>query len=107
MVENYLNQTRTPFLVLLDPTRGLYRAYDFDQAGFWDLWGWHTWRAYYRALRRGGRLWRPGGDISQRGGNVVIDPEGMIRMHRICDGPGDRPRISEIEAVMTNPMATG
>ncbi|HSH13152.1 MAG TPA: SelL-related redox protein, partial [Desulfurivibrionaceae bacterium] len=34
--------------------------------------------------------------IHQRGGDVLIDPNGMVRLHHIGKGPADRPRVEDI-----------
>ena len=49
--------------------------------------------AYVKLLLRGRRLRMPSGDVSQLGGDVIIDPEGIIRLHHVGAGPGDRPAI--------------
>ena len=67
-------------------------------AGFWDLWGPRSLIAYVKLLAGGQKLSRSDGDIEQRGGYVVIDPEWIIRIHPIGTGPGDRP---DIETVLT------
>ncbi len=71
-------------------------------AGFWDLWGPATWIAYLKLLLRGHKLSRSEGDVEQRGGDVLIDPDGIIRLHRVGSGPGDRPDISNVLAMIEN-----
>ncbi|RQD79133.1 MAG: hypothetical protein D5S03_00985, partial [Desulfonatronospira sp. MSAO_Bac3] len=47
------------------------------------------------ALR--GRLPRKStGDVSQRGGDVLIDPGGTVRLHYIGKTPADRPGVESI-----------
>jgi len=36
------------------------------------------------------------GDISQRGGDVLIDPDGIVSLHHIGVGPSDRPAVESI-----------
>ena len=38
----------------------------------------------------------PGKDIFQMGGNVLIDPDGIVRMHHVSDQPHDRPTANKI-----------
>ena len=65
-------------------------------AGFWDLWGFRTMVSYVKLFAKGKKLQKSEGDIKQRGGDVVIDPHGIIQIHHIGTGPGDRPDISSI-----------
>lgn len=71
-------------------------------AGFWDLWGPRSWLAYLKLLAKGQKLRKSEGDMEQRGGDVLIDPAGIIRLHHIGSGPGDRPDISIILEMIKN-----
>ena len=75
----------------VDVERHLYRYYGICKAGFWDLWGPRTWLIYLRLLLKGRKILKSQSDIHQRGGDVLIDPHGIIRYHHIGGGPGDRP----------------
>ena len=37
------------------------------------------------------RLKKSEADVSQRGGNVLIDPDGIVQMHHVGAGPAARP----------------
>ncbi len=90
----YLRDTSLDWPVLLDDRKILYRYFDMGKVGFWDLWGFQTWRAYLREMLQG-RFPRKGdGNIQQQGGNVILDPDGRIRLHHIGSGPGDRPGVN-------------
>lgn len=80
----------------LDLEKSLYHHYGMYSAGFWDLWGPRTLIAYITLLAKGQKLKKSDGDIEQRGGDVVIDPDGIIRLHHIGTGPGDRPDIETV-----------
>lgn len=84
--------------LLVDREREAYRYYDMLRASFWDLWGPGSWLAYLRELGRGGKLRPASDDIHQRGGDVLIDPEGIVRLHHVGEGPADRPSVEEILA---------
>ena len=71
-------------------------------AGFWDLWGPRTWLAYLKLLAKGETLMKSEGDVEQRGGDVLIDPAGIIRLHHIGSGPGDRPAIEPVLEMVKN-----
>jgi len=65
-------------------------------ASFWDVWGPKSWRAYLKDLLRGGKLRKVEGDIFQRGGDVLIDPTGIVALHHVGNGPADRPPVETI-----------
>jgi len=90
-VEKYLKETRLEWPILRDEQKNLYHYFGMGDAGFWDLWGYRTWLAYCKEMIRGIMPRKGDGDINQRGGNVLIDPEGLVRLHHIGKGPGDRP----------------
>jgi len=79
------------FPYYVDKERHLYRYYGILKARFWDLWGPRTWLIYLRLLLKGRKILKSQGDIDQRGGDVLIDPLGMVRYHHIGTGPGHRP----------------
>jgi len=89
-----------PIDFYLDPEKTLYHQYGMFSAGFWDLWGPRSFIAYVKLLAKGQKLSRSDGDIEQRGGDVVIDPDGIIRLHHIGSGPGDRPDIETVLAMI-------
>lgn len=94
----YVASTGLRWPLLVDAQRELYRGYGMLQASFWDIWGPPSWLAAVKALRRGTRPQRPGKDIYQRGGDVLIDPDGIIRLHHVGRGPADRPSVETILA---------
>lgn len=96
LARGYLQYTGLPLPLLIDSTRELYRAYDMLEASFWDIWGPRTWWAYLKELAHGRLPRKSEGDISQRGGDVLIDPEGIVRLHHVGQDPGDRPSARSI-----------
>jgi hypothetical protein len=62
------------------------------------VWGPRTWWAYLKAILHGDRPRKSEGDIYQRGGDVLVDPEGIVRLHHVGKGPADRPSVDEILA---------
>ena len=69
-------------------------------ASFWDVWGYKTFLVYIRELMKGKRPKKSDSDIYQRGGDVIIDPDGIVRLHHIGDGPADRPSVKELLQVI-------
>ena len=65
-------------------------------ASLWDIWGPKTWWVYLREMMKGAKLIKSEGDISQRGGDVLIDPAGIVSLHHIGAGPADRPPVERL-----------
>ena len=82
--------------LVLDPSRQLFQAYDMDRGSLWKVMGPGNWWFYLKLLLRGRRLHRPSGDVYQLGGDVLIDPAGTVRLHRITTTSTDRPAVEEI-----------
>lgn len=92
----YAEDTSLTWPLLVDDTRETYRAYGMLSASFWDIWGPKTWWAYLKEILKGERMRKSGGDIFQRGGDVLIDPNGIVLLHHIGAGPSDRPPVESI-----------
>ena len=93
---SYAEETSLAWPLLVDETRETYRKYGMLSASFWDIWGPKTWWAYMKELIKGEKLRKSEGDISQRGGDVLIDPDGIVVLHHIGVGPSDRPAVKTI-----------
>ena len=65
-------------------------------ASFWDVWGPKTWWALLKEIVKGKKLIKSEGDIYQRGGDVLIGPDGTVYLHQIGVGPGDRPTVEAL-----------
>lgn len=96
LATSYVEETGLQWPLLIDSTREVYKAYDMLEAGFWDIWGPRTWWAYLKEIAHGRRPVKSEGDISQRGGDVLIDPNGIVRLHHVGRGPADRPGAESI-----------
>ncbi len=92
----YVEDTALAWPILIDSTRDVYRGYGMLAASFWDIWGLKTWRVYFKEMLKGNKLQKSEGDIYQRGGDVLIDPDGIVRLHHIGEGPADRPSVEKI-----------
>jgi len=93
---SYVNDTSLPWPILVDETREIYNSYGMLTASFWDIWGFGTWWAYAKGLLKGQILRRSEGDVYQRGGDVLIDQSGIVRLHHVGVGPSDRPSVETI-----------
>jgi len=96
----YAEETHLAWPLLVDETRSLYAAYGMLRGRLWDIWGPANWLTFARILARGGRPRLPTGDVSQLGGDVLIDPEGIVRLHHVGRGPADRPPIASLLAAV-------
>jgi peroxiredoxin len=96
LARSYVAETSLTWPLLVDDTRETYRNYGMLSASFWDVWGPKTWWVYLKQIMKGERLRKSEGDIYQRGGDVLIDPNGIVSLHHVCTGPADRPAIGTI-----------
>lgn len=111
-VRRYVADTSLSWPLLIDEHREIYRTYGMYEASFGDVWGPRTWWVYVREMLRGQSLKKSAGDAFQRGGDVLVDPTGMVRLHYVGRGPADRPSVDLIlkridtqqhDQVMTTP----
>lgn len=100
MVRAYLEETGITWPLLLDHDRTLYRGYGMERGSVWNIYGPAAIGTYLRLLWRGRSLKRPGSDVRQLGGDVLIDPQGIVRFHHVGDGPADRPEVSTLLQVV-------
>ncbi len=92
----YVEETSLPWPLLVDETRETYWNYGMHSASFWDVWGPKTWWAYLKEIARGGKVRKSEADVFQRGGDVLIGPDGNVRFHHVGTGPADRPPVEAI-----------
>jgi hypothetical protein len=92
----YADETGLPWPLLIDERRQFYHAYSMGRAKLRDLIGPAVWWAYFRELLRGQLPRWPQGDTEQQGGDVLIDPDGIVRIHHIGAGPADRPAVEDL-----------
>ena len=95
---SYVEDTNLTWPLLIDETHRVYQAYGMLKASFMDVWGLKTWGVYLRELYRGQKLVQSKADIYQRGGDVLIDPDGIVRLHHVGQGPADRPAVESVLA---------
>lgn len=96
----YVGENGLQWPVLIDESREAYRYYDMLTASFLDLWGPRSWWVYGKELLKGQKLHKATNDVHQRGGDVLIDPDGVVRLHHVGHGPADRPAVGEILTVV-------
>ncbi len=96
MANAYLQQTRVPWTLCLDPKREQYRAYGLERFSWWTMYGPVSVWNYLKLLWQGHRIPQPGRDWRQGGGDVLIDPTGVVRLCYASHSPHDRPAPSLI-----------
>lgn len=96
LARRYVDDAAISWPLLVDDTRETYRNYGMLSASFWDVWRPKTWWAYLKEIVKGKKIANSGGDVYQRGGDVLIDPGGTVRLHHVGAGPGDRPTVGEL-----------
>lgn len=96
MALSYVRQTNLPWPLLLDKHRTTYHSYQMERGASWAIYGPASIGHYLRLIFRGRRLQRPGSDWRQLGGDVLIDPSGIVRLHFVSASPHDRPTVESI-----------
>jgi hypothetical protein len=90
--QTWLKETCSPFSVLMDPQRDVYRAYGLERS-LLRSWNLKTIWMYVKLLASG-RQWRGiQGDSSQLGGDFIIDSNRIISMVFRSHDPTDRPPV--------------
>ena len=96
LARTYVEDTSLGWPVLVDETRETYGNYGMLKASFWDIWSPKTWWAYLKEMSKGTKWRSSEGDIFQRGGDVLIDPSGIVSLHHVGAGPADRPPVERL-----------
>ena len=82
--------------MLIDADRKLYQAYGLDRLQWWQHFSPVSLVRYLGLMARGYFPGRPGSDFQQLGGDVLIDPDGVIRFLYRSLSPHDRPKVDQI-----------
>lgn len=96
MTEAYVRETNLPWPVLIDDRLTLYHSYGMERGRRRDVFGIASITTYIKLMMRGRKLHKLTADPLQLGGDVLIDPEGTIRLHHVGRGPADRPSVESI-----------
>lgn len=100
IAQNYAREIAFPWPIVRDETRELYRAYDMDRGSNWAVYGPQSWWGYIKLLLSGRKLRLPTDDVHQLGGDVLIDPAGIVRVHHVGRTPIDRPTVESLLSVV-------
>ncbi len=94
----YIKDTNLPWPLLQDSEQDLYKAYGMTRGSWWSIYGLPSVYQYLNLMSRGRKPGKPGKDWRQLGGDVLIDPSGIVRVHHISTGPHDRPSVDSLLA---------
>ena len=101
----WLEETCSPFELLLDPERKVYEAYELERSVL-RSWNLRTLWRYVRLLASG-RRWRGiQGDSTQLGADLILDPDGVVRLAYYSHDPTDRPSVDGLLAALTDLRGT-
>ena len=92
--------------ILLDAERDLYRGYGLQIGSLWTLSRPSAIWKYVKLILAGHGSLKKGKDVRQLGGDVLIDPQGIVRMYGICTTPFDRPEVDSILEVARGGIST-
>lgn len=93
---SYAAETRTPWPVLTDIDRELYRAYGMERLSWRQLAQPSAIALYLGEFLRGNFPRPPEADPHQAGGDVLIDPDGIVRLVHAGRGSADRPTVKRL-----------
>ena len=96
IAENYAREAAFPWPILLDGSRELYHAYGMGRGGWRVIFGPSLWWSYLKLVLRGRKLHRPTDDVHQLGGDVLIDPKGIVHLHHVSRTSIDRPSVESL-----------
>ncbi|MCQ3973749.1 MAG: hypothetical protein DPW09_09925 [Anaerolineae bacterium] len=95
----WLEETKAPFPLLLDPARKAYQAYGLERS-LLRSWGPKNLWYYTKARLTGRQAHRTGADTSQLGGDFIVDTSGIVRLAHRSQDPTDRPPVAELLATL-------
>ncbi len=90
-------------LVISDPERRAYRAFDLGRGSVLRVWlDPRVWARYLQLMLRGRRPESAHEDTLQLGGDALIDRGGRIAWIYRSRGPEDRPSVADIQAALSD-----
>ena len=96
MAEAYVRESKLSWPLLIDDSLQLYKSYGMERGRWQDIFGLESIASYAKLMMRGRKPRMPAGDPYQLGGDVLIDPRGIVRLHHVGNGPADRPSVESI-----------
>lgn len=100
MAKAYVASAGLTWPLLLDLNQEVYRDYSMQRGTFWQLYNPLSILKYLLLIATGTPPGKPGRDWNQMGGDVLIDPDGVVRMHFVSNNPHDRPSVKKILGII-------
>ena len=85
-----------PFPLLSDPEMDVYRAYGLKRGDLRHIFSPRTILTYVKLLAQSRMYQFRRSDLRQLGGDLVIDPEGVVRYQYLSTTPNDRPSVADL-----------
>lgn len=97
-LKDYEQRMRLPYPVAADPLREAYAAYGLRRGPTWRIWSPRVLWQYTKLLTKGRKLQRPrkNEDLSQLGGNFIIDSHSRLLYAHLSKSPADRPTVNTL-----------
>ena len=92
----YVNETKLSWPLLLDSRRELYSAYGMERGTWWAIYNLVSIWRYLKLIVSGKQPGKPGRDWRQLGGDILIAPNGIVRLHYVSLTPHHRPSVETI-----------
>ena len=93
---SYVEQNHLEWPLLIDAQRSLYAQFGMGRASLWTLLKPSSIWRYIRLELKGVKHQKRGKDIQQLGRDVLIDPNGVLRLNHISTNSHDRPSIDSL-----------
>ncbi len=96
VIARFAERESLPYPILSDPERRAYRAFGLERGGKAQVWSPNAVRTYARGLLRGRLPHLPRADITQLGGDFVLDSQGRVVYEYRSEESADRPAIDTL-----------
>jgi len=98
VVQRYRDEAGIPFRVIADPTRELYRLFQMQRGTASQIINWRSLQGYLGLVfgKRRAVKWPSNHDYLQLGGDVVVDPHGVVQLHHVSAASDDRPALEQV-----------
>jgi AhpC/TSA antioxidant enzyme len=100
LAKAYVQSTGLRWPLLHDADRKLYAAYGMEKLSWWQHYSPVSIAKYLWLTVQGHFPGKPGADWQQLGGDVLIDPAGIVRFLYRSLTPHDRPKVSRILSII-------
>jgi len=101
LMDGYEGHAPLGFACVVDPDHNLYRALGLGRVAWYEWATPRLWRNYVGAFRRGARQGAVTGDIRQKPGVAVIDPDRSVRWVHRAVTVGDYPSVASVLDALT------